>query len=160
MSEVHRAEATDLYELLEVSPRASQAVVQAAYRVLVRAAHPDRNPGLEAEQRVRRLNFAYQILGDPERRARYDLEYSRAHRLERLTQPVPGRARTPGLPPRAARAAYPRGTRAPLLTGQAVLGMVLVAAFAIVVLMFVWFGLDGSSPPVTYPEARPELSAP
>jgi hypothetical protein len=38
--------------------------------------------------------------------------------------------------------------------------MVLVAAFAIMVLMFVWFGLDGGSPSVTYPESRPELSAP
>ena len=55
------------YHVLEVSPRASKAVIQAAYRALARTAHPDCNRGAAAE-RMRELNRARDILLDPRRR--------------------------------------------------------------------------------------------
>lgn len=38
--------------------------------------HPDRNPALSAAQKVREINAAYAVLGDPRRRARYDAQMS------------------------------------------------------------------------------------
>src|SRR5258708_3104215 len=84
MPESSRHEPLDLYELPEVSPQASPHVIQAAYRTLARASHPDRNAASNAEQRIRQLNAAYEVLSVPERRARYDLACARARRHERL----------------------------------------------------------------------------
>src|SRR5215216_1733963 len=67
----------NLYEVLQVSPKASPEVVQAAYRVLARAYHPDVNDTPHAARMMRQLNAAYRVLGDPERRAKYDAQ--RAH---------------------------------------------------------------------------------
>lgn len=63
----------DLYELLEVPRDATQADVKKSYRQLVRKYHPDAHPGdREAEERFKKINAAYSVLGDPEKRARYD----------------------------------------------------------------------------------------
>lgn len=64
--------AGDLYEVLQISPRATPEVVQAAYRALARAYHPDVSSVADAETRTRRLNAAHFILSDPGRRASYD----------------------------------------------------------------------------------------
>jgi hypothetical protein len=64
---------TTLYDELEVSPSASADVIQGAYRSLVKRYHPDRNPGDEsAAERMQRINDAYAVLGDPEKRAAHD----------------------------------------------------------------------------------------
>jgi len=61
------------YEILEVSRDASQDDVNAAFRRLARQWHPDRNPGnTEAEATFRRVNTAYQVLGNEASRAEYD----------------------------------------------------------------------------------------
>jgi curved DNA-binding protein CbpA len=61
------------YELLEVSPKARDAVIRAAYRCLVQQCHPDRNQGdAAAGARLCLINQAYALLADPLRRARYD----------------------------------------------------------------------------------------
>ena len=60
---------TDHYRLLQVRRDASPEVIAAAYRSLMKDAHPDR--GGHAE-RARRLNAAYEMLIDPEARAAYD----------------------------------------------------------------------------------------
>lgn len=62
----------DLYEILQVSSSAEQDVIEAAYRRLVRRYHPDVNKSPAAEEMTYRLNDAYEVLGDPERRAAYD----------------------------------------------------------------------------------------
>ncbi len=63
----------DYYAILGVPPTASQAEIRDAYRRLVRHYHPDLNPEREdAEARIKELNEAYEVLGDPARRARYD----------------------------------------------------------------------------------------
>ena len=62
-----------LYEVLEVSPNASAAVIKAAYRCLVQQFHPDKNPGdPTAAERLSLINQAYAVLADPLQRARYD----------------------------------------------------------------------------------------
>src|SRR3954452_9246855 len=62
----------NLYEVLQVSAKASPEVLQAAYRVLARVYHPDVNTSPNAARMMRQLNAAYKVLSDPERRVRYD----------------------------------------------------------------------------------------
>jgi preprotein translocase subunit Sec63 len=64
----------DYYGLLQVDPRADTEVIEAAYRRLARKWHPDANPDPEAAERMRALNEAYAVLGDPARRQAYDAE--------------------------------------------------------------------------------------
>jgi hypothetical protein len=166
MPEAHRHEPTDLYELLEVSPHASQDVIQAAYRVLVRTYHPDRNPSFDAAQHIRELNAAYGVLSDPESRACYDLECARTHRFERLSQPLRRPTPPQGLPARPVRATKRAGDeRLPLLNGQAVVGLILVATLATVLIVLIWFALEGmdaatreTGPYVVRPAAEPDVS--
>ncbi len=62
-----------LYRRLGVSPEASAEQIRRAYRRLAHSAHPDTHPeDPEAARRFREVTEAYEILGDPERRARYD----------------------------------------------------------------------------------------
>jgi len=63
----------DLYELLGVSPDASDEEIKRAYRRRAREYHPDANGGDPArEAKFKEISFAYEVLRDPERRARYD----------------------------------------------------------------------------------------
>jgi molecular chaperone DnaJ len=62
------------YEVLEVSPQATEADIKRAYRALARRYHPDSNPDdPDAEARFKELTVAYETLRDPERRRRYDV---------------------------------------------------------------------------------------
>ncbi len=67
----------NLYEVLQVSAKASPEVVHAAYRALAREYHPDVNDTPHAARMMRQLNAAYRVLSDPGRRAKYDAQ--RAH---------------------------------------------------------------------------------
>ena len=69
----------DLYETLQVSPRADAEVIEAAYRVLARRYHPDRDPSPGATARMARINQAWETLGQPDSRDRYDRERLTAH---------------------------------------------------------------------------------
>jgi molecular chaperone DnaJ len=63
----------DLYELLGVSPGATDEQIKSAYRKRARELHPDANGGdPESEARFKEVSIAYEVLRDPERRARYD----------------------------------------------------------------------------------------
>jgi len=62
----------DYYAVLGVSPTSEDVVISAAYRALMRRYHPDADPSSEAAQRAQAINAAYAVLGDPEKRARYD----------------------------------------------------------------------------------------
>lgn len=64
------------YEILNLSSDAEPEKIRKQYRVLVIACHPDKftDPGekARAEERIKEINEAYEVLGDPIKRARYD----------------------------------------------------------------------------------------
>ncbi|RIA56832.1 DnaJ C-terminal domain-containing protein [Dichotomicrobium thermohalophilum] len=65
--------ATDLYSELGVSRNASDEEIRKAYRSLAKEHHPDLHPGdKQAEDKFKRISAAFAILGDPEKRRRYD----------------------------------------------------------------------------------------
>ncbi len=64
----------DLYQSLEIGPGANDEEVKRAYRRIALRYHPDRGrTGMDAEERIREANYAYSILGDRDKRKRYDL---------------------------------------------------------------------------------------
>lgn len=63
----------DLYEVLGVGRSASEQEIKQAYRKLARQYHPDANPGdKNAEEKFKEVADAYEILSDPDKKARYD----------------------------------------------------------------------------------------
>lgn len=63
----------DYYQVLGISPRATQLEVRRSFRKLAVLYHPDKNKTVEGEERFKEINRAYEILGNPEKRALYDL---------------------------------------------------------------------------------------
>ncbi|MGK7872064.1 MAG: molecular chaperone DnaJ [Xenococcaceae cyanobacterium] len=64
--------AGDYYEILGISRDAGKEDIKRAYRRLARKYHPDVNKEAGAEERFKEINRAYEILSEPETRARYD----------------------------------------------------------------------------------------
>ena len=62
------------YDILEISQNASPEVIQNAYKTLAKKYHPDVYQGnkAEAEERMKLLNEAYEVLSDPKKRMEYD----------------------------------------------------------------------------------------
>jgi molecular chaperone DnaJ len=67
------AEKRDYYEVLEVSKDATADEIKKAYRKKAIQYHPDKNPGdKEAEEKFKEAAEAYEVLSNPDKRARYD----------------------------------------------------------------------------------------
>jgi curved DNA-binding protein CbpA len=67
----------DYYEILQISPNAHPDTVHRIYRLLAQQLHPDNSDTGNPEQ-FRQLTEAYHVLSHPERRAQYDVGYTRA----------------------------------------------------------------------------------
>lgn len=82
----------DFYQILEVTPDASQETIKEQYRFLVNAWHSDkfRDPAqkLRAEEKMKEINAAYEVLRDPAKRAKYDssTRYTRANHQQEYRQ--------------------------------------------------------------------------
>ena len=143
----------NLYEYLQVSPRAESIVIVAAYRALARSYHPDVNQNSNATRAMREINAAYHVLSDPERRARYD-----AHRAQVLGRARGRRAsdRAPAersAPSTLAPAAPPsdlrfrsRGGARPVIAAV-ILTLLLTSVATVAVLLIVWTLDDRPIPP-------------
>jgi DnaJ-class molecular chaperone len=76
------------YEVLGVAPAASSADIQKAYRKLAKKLHPDLNPGDKAaEEKFKEVAAAYDLLGDAEKRKRFDAGEIDAAGAERPQRP-------------------------------------------------------------------------
>ncbi|MEM6965856.1 MAG: molecular chaperone DnaJ [Bacteroidota bacterium] len=63
----------DYYEVLGVSKSADEATIKKSYRKIAMKYHPDRNPdNKEAEEKFKEAAEAYEVLSDPNKKARYD----------------------------------------------------------------------------------------
>lgn len=104
------------YEILEVSPNASQAVIRAAYKSLIQRYHPDKNLGnLDMEQKTILIGKAFEVLSDPEARKAYD-QYLEQQRSNAIGEQKPhdaaedGAESAPVSPPTLYQPAFSTGT--------------------------------------------------
>ena len=67
------ADKRDYYEVLGVDKSSDENTIKKAYRQLAKKYHPDMNPGdAEAEVKFKEVNEAYDVLSDPDKKAKYD----------------------------------------------------------------------------------------
>ncbi len=91
----------DPYKTLQVDPEAEDEVIEAAYRRLARKYHPDVAPGAESEQRMVRINQAWEVLRDPIRRAAIDRARARRDATAATVAASDAKARAAAQPPTA-----------------------------------------------------------
>jgi curved DNA-binding protein CbpA len=132
---------SDYYHTLGISPFADPDEIRRAYRTLAKQYHPDRVPIDRREwarTEMARINVAYEVLGDPLRRAEYDCEHGYGAAGQSQAAPAgASRWRTQRVRERSRRGQIER-QRVATLAGAALLGVALVAALA----RFRLFGLE------------------
>ena len=148
----------DYYEVLGISPNAGKRRIRKAYRRKAFENHPDRDKSPGAEDRIKEINEAYEVLGDPQKRAQYDLDRQRGPSQPPPGPPPPrsgpsggggGGPRTGGTPPPPPPRPPPGGT-APRAGGGG-WGRWMLIAFGVIVLLVIINALTGgddSSDPV------------
>jgi len=87
----------DYYATLGVAKTASEKEIKQAYRKLARKHHPDVNPGdKSAEAKFKAINEAYEVLGDPAKRKKYDELGANWRMYEQAGAGAPGGGPPPG----------------------------------------------------------------
>jgi hypothetical protein len=119
------------YKILQVDPDAEQEIIEAAYRRLVAKYHPDRNDSPEAGALLRDLNAAYELVREPERRARFDREWADRRPAPHASHPPPGDDGEDETPNRVVLNVLVAGAVLTLLVYQPRLGATLVGLSAI-----------------------------
>jgi curved DNA-binding protein CbpA len=109
-------------------------VIHAAYRTLARRHHPDTSHDRHAAERIRAINAAYEVLGNPVRRAQYDAERARASRA-RGDRP---KARTSGGGRGAVRATSALAGQGP----PVIVVRVMLVVVAIILLLAMLWGIS------------------
>jgi molecular chaperone DnaJ len=75
----------DFYEILGISKSADAAEIKKAYRKSAIKYHPDKNPGdKEAEENFKLAAEAYEVLSDPQKKAKYDQYGHHGVRIDRI----------------------------------------------------------------------------
>jgi curved DNA-binding protein CbpA len=69
----------DYYEIMQISPNAEPDTIHRVYRLLAQRFHPD-NAETGNDAQFRALSAAYQVLSDPEQRAKYDVAHASQRR--------------------------------------------------------------------------------
>src|SRR5690606_15206513 len=96
--------ANDFYAVLGVSKTASEKEIRSAFRRLARQWHPDVNPGNpEAEAKFKEINAAFEVVGDPDKRKKYDKygeQWMHADQLEEMRRRQGAGANFGGFDPR------------------------------------------------------------
>lgn len=135
-----------LYDILKIDPSASADAIQAAYRALARAYHPDVNPSPEAADRMRQLNAAYHVLSRPRQRAAYDARRARhsvlaaARQHQRRFGATAQALQAPKQPPATARVVSNRASGSPV--ARIVLAIAVIAFVVGVTAFAVWLISD------------------
>lgn len=127
------------YAILGLHPSASVIEIRRAYRELSKLYHPDTTQlsPEDATRKFQRLNEAYGILSNPERRSLYDLKigYSRLN----VIQPPPDLNSSPQQQEQWSKSAYLDPTDRPLSAGEVfalfILGITLVSCLLLAILM-------------------------
>lgn len=78
---------SDHYRTLQVDATASQDEIKQAYRRLAKQLHPDTQTVSASHEQITQLNAAYEVLGDPQQRRRYDITRPDSPRQARSAQP-------------------------------------------------------------------------
>lgn len=86
----------DYYQILGISPRATQLEVKRSYRRLAVQFHPDKNKSKESEEKFKEISLAYEVLRNPEKRAQYDITLTFAPQTMRPHRDPAYRARQRG----------------------------------------------------------------
>ena len=71
----------DYYEILELSKNASQEEIKTAFRKLAHKHHPDKSG---EESKFKEINEAYEVIGSPDNRTKYDQLGSNYHRYQQM----------------------------------------------------------------------------
>lgn len=78
------------YEILEINEKASQEIIDKVYKILIKKYHPDLQEDIETktkfEEKIKEINEAYEILGNPEKRSKYDKKLLQEKELAKQKQ--------------------------------------------------------------------------
>lgn len=88
----------DFYAVLGVSRTADDVVIRSAFKAMMLKYHPDTNKSADAADRATEINAAWEVLGDPRKRAAYDARQA-ATRKERRSSDRSSRGEGPSAPP-------------------------------------------------------------